>query len=54
MVEITEEDRKNFLIQMLVKFYDKKIDMITQLFMICFLEGMTNVNELLKGRKVQE
>ena len=49
MVEIPEEDRKKYPNPSIPgKFYDKKIDTDNAVIFNLFLEGMTQINELLK------
>ena len=50
MVEIPEEDRKDFPNPQ-GGFYDKKIDTDNSVVYDLFLEGMTQINELLKQRQ---
>ena len=49
MVEIVEEERKNFPNEK-GGFYDKKIDTDNSIIYDLFIEGMTNINELLKQK----
>ena len=51
MVEIPEEDRKKYPNPSIPgKFYDKKIDTDNAVVYNLFIEGMTQINELLKQR----
>ena len=51
MVEIPEEDRKKYPNPSIPgKFYDKKIDTDNAIVYDLFIEGMTQINELLKQR----
>ena len=51
MVEIPKEERKNFPNPSVPgKFYDKKIDTDNAIVYDLFIEGMTQINELLKQR----
>ena len=49
MVEIPEDERENFPNQQ-GGFYDKKIDTDMAVIYNLFLEGMTQINEMLKRR----
>ena len=49
MVEIPEEDRKDYPNEQ-GGFYDKKIDTDNAVVYNLFIEGMTQINELLKQR----
>ena len=51
MVEIPENERKNYPNPSIPgKFYDKKIDTDNAIVYDLFIEGMTQINELLKQR----
>ena len=51
MVEIPEKDRKKYPNPSIPgKFYDKKIDTDNAVVYNLFIEGMTQINELLKQR----
>ena len=53
MVEIPEDDRKDFPNSQ-GGFYDKKIDTDNAIVYNLFIEGMTNINELLKQQSTSE
>ena len=53
MVEITEEERKKYPNpNMPGKFYDKKIDTDNAVVYNLFIEGMTEINKILKQRAI--
>jgi len=53
MIEIPEEDRKNYPNPSVPgKFYDKKIDTDNAVIYDLFLEGMSQINDLLKKENV--
>ena len=53
MVEIPEDDRKDFPNEQ-GGFYDKKIDTENTVIYDLFLEGMTEINDLLKQKSKSE